>query len=40
MVILHAGEAGQLGFLISSVSHQGEPINFAYFWLTEFFLPF
>ena len=34
MAILHKGEAGQLGFLISSVSHEGEPINFAYFWLT------
>ena len=34
MAILHKGDAGQLGFLISSVSHEGEPINFAYFWLT------
>jgi len=34
LAILKAGESGALGFVVRSLSHQGEPINALYFWVT------
>jgi Na+/H+ antiporter NhaD/arsenite permease-like protein len=34
LAILKAGEDGALGFLVRSLSHQGEPVNALYFWVT------
>ena len=34
IAMLKAGESGPLGVVVSAVSHNGEPNNMAYFWLT------
>lgn len=34
IAMLKAGEAGPLGVVVSAVSHDGQPNNLAYFWLT------
>lgn len=34
IAILKAGESGALGFLVRSLSHNGEPVDALYFWVT------
>lgn len=34
IAILRAGESGALSSLIQMVSHEGQPVNYMYFWLT------
>lgn len=34
IAILRTGESGALGFLVRSLSHNGEPVHALYFWLT------
>jgi len=34
IAILRAGESGALGFLVLSLSHNGEPVHALYFWVT------
>lgn len=34
IAILRAGESGALGFLVRSLSHDGQPVHALYFWIT------